>query len=85
MGRIVCKDGFSMSVQVGCYLYCTPKLDVGPWQEVEVGFPNKIETELMPYAESPNEPKDTVYPYVPAELVDSLIQKHGGFDKIETV
>ena len=28
---------------------------------------------------------DTVYPYVPAELVDSLIQKHGGFYKIETV
>jgi len=33
---------------------------------------------LMPYAETPENPTDTVYAYVPVELVTNVIVKHGG-------
>ena len=83
MGRIICKDGFSLSVQVGELMYCTPRSDKGPWNEVEVGFPSEKDDNLLPYAESPNKPENTVYPYVPIELVESVMLKHGGFDKMD--
>lgn len=43
--RIVCKDGFSMSVQAGLYLYCTPRTDLssGNYSAVEIGFPSEPE------------------------------------------
>ena len=83
IGRIICKDGFSMSVQAGQNLYCSPRQDIGPWHEVEVGFPSHEDKDLLPYAERPNHPVDTVYSYVPVELVESVMEKHGGFDRVE--
>lgn len=32
----------------------------------------------MAYAENPDEPCDTVYGYVPVEIVCQLVEKHGG-------
>ena len=32
----------------------------------------------MAYAESPDEPTETVYGLVPKEIVEFLVQKHGG-------
>ena len=83
IGRIICKDGFSMSVQAGETLYCSPRSNIGPWDLVEVGFPSHEDKELIPYAESPKYPKDTVYAYVPVDLVESVMEKHGGFDRVE--
>jgi hypothetical protein len=37
-----------------------------------------VAVEIMSYAESRGEPRDTVYGYVPVELVDQLIEAHGG-------
>ena len=51
---------------------------MGPWVEVEVGFPSVVEPLLFEYAESPGRWTDTVYPYVPIELVASVIEVHGG-------
>lgn len=77
--RIVCADGFSLSVQATHGAYCSPRENVGPWYEVEVGFPSaKPNAEVMAYAEEPDEPTDTVYAYVPIELVEKLIEEHGG-------
>lgn len=45
----------------------------------EVGFPNQREELLMPYAEDPKTPTETVYGYVPVTLVEQIIEKHGGW------
>ena len=76
--RIVCADGFSMSVQAGEAIYCTPRNSDGPWTAVEVGFPSAKADLLMPYAEEPDKPTDTVYGYVPVSVVAQVIIDHGG-------
>jgi len=77
--RVVCADGFTMSVQASEMHFCRPKNSVGPWVSVEVGYPNRIEPLLFEYAESPGAWVRTVYPYVPIDLVAAVIELHGGF------
>ena len=72
--RIKCNDGFSMSVQDGEQHYAVPG------ETSEVGFPSEIEELLMPYVEDHENPLDTVYPHVPNNIVDKIIEKHGGYD-----
>jgi hypothetical protein len=79
--RIACEDGFSLSVQAGRYLYSTPREDRGPWTHVEVGFPSAQPepwADWKTYAEDSAVPTNTVYSYVPLELVEALIASHGG-------
>ena len=76
--RIKCAAGFSMSVQASMFHYCEPQDDCGPWSEVEIGYPSAEESMLLPYAEEPEKPTDTVYGYVPFGTVADIIQKHGG-------
>jgi hypothetical protein len=76
---VVCADGFKMSVQAGVYNYCDPQENGAPkYNLVEVGFPTTKEPMLMPYAETPENPTDTVYAYVPVEVVTNVLIKHGG-------
>ncbi len=72
-GRIECVDGFSMSVQASSTHYCSPREDDADWCRVEVGFPSSPEPLLLPYASSSD-----VYGYVPVEVVDAVIDSHGG-------
>lgn len=77
--RVLCADGFSMSVQASGYNYCTPRTnDAKEYIEVEIGFPNSKEDLLMDYAEDINNPTATVYGYVPAQVVVNVLAKHGG-------
>ena len=79
--RIVCEDGFRLSVQAGELLYCSPRIDAGPWSAVEVGFPSARPepwAEWLEYCEDPDRPTNTVYGYVPLTLVEALIESHGG-------
>ena len=77
--RVVCADGFKMSVQASAYNYCQPQMrDAVRYETVEVGFPTATEPMLMPYAETPENPTDTVYACVPVELVTNVIVRHGG-------
>lgn len=76
--RIVCVDGFNLSVQATHGAYCFPRKNIGPWFKVEVGYASELEEEFMPYAESPDTPTETVYGYVPVEVVERVIAKHGG-------
>lgn len=78
---IVCRDGFMMSVQADRWTYCTPRDDDGPWTAAEVGFPSEREELLMPHAEDPERPTNTVYGYVPVETVLAVIEKHGGVER----
>jgi len=84
--RIVCKDGFNMSVQASRHHYCTPRTDRGPYGEVEVGFPSERVEALMPYIDGNPEttdPIDTLYAYVPMDVVLSIIGEHGGLDVLQ--
>ena len=77
--RVVCAAGFSMSVQASAYNYCQPQEPAADrYETVEIRFPTAKEPMLMPYAETPENPTDTVYAYVPVELVTNVIVKHGG-------
>ena len=76
---ILCADGFSMSVQASETAYCTPrKTGAARYYEVEVGFPSSREDLLMQYAEDRGNPTETVYGYVPTNIVSLVIAKHGG-------
>ena len=76
--KVICKDGFSMSVQANSTAYCSPRVDNARYHEVEVGYPSAEEELLLEYAENPNRPTKTVYGYVPTTLVYLIIVKHGG-------
>lgn len=78
--RIRCEDGFSMSVQASHGAYCSPRSNIGPWHQVEVGYPSDAPKNLMHYCENPESPTQTVYGYVPIELVEELIAAHGGMN-----
>jgi hypothetical protein len=75
--RIVCKDGFSMSVQASSTSYCSPKIDnAARYSLVEVGFPSDYREPLLkPFGKSEDDP---VFAYVPAQRVALIIAKHGG-------
>ena len=75
---VKCADGFSMSVQASKRSYCYPRNDLGPYTEVEVGFPSSWDFYLQPYAEDPGRPTDTVYGYVPADTIVMCVDAHGG-------
>jgi hypothetical protein len=67
-----------MSVQANISAYCAPRNNDGPYTEVEVGYPSKRESLLLPYAENPERPTDTIYAWVPKSVVTLVIARHGG-------
>ena len=77
---LICKDGFTMSVQASDTHYSEPKCLADEYSEVEIGFPSDVESLIMDYCEDDENPCGTVYGYVPVELVDRVIEKHGGID-----
>ena len=78
--RIVCNDGFSISVQGSSVHNCSPKrnLQNGDYWRVEAGYPNRVEELLLDYAYNRDEPMDTWYSLVPVDLVQEIVDKHGG-------
>jgi len=79
--RIKCKDGFSISIQAGRGLYCTPRDNQGPWREMEAGFPSDRPSDaLMEFAAESEKPTETVYGYVPVEVLQAELDLHGGID-----
>jgi len=77
--KIICKDGFHMSVQANETAYCSPRIDNAErYTAVEVGYPSAQESLLMEWAENSNRPTDTVYGWVPTERIALVCAKHGG-------
>ena len=77
--QVVCADGFNMSVQAHDGAYCEPRLDAQrKYTLVEIGFPSAVEPLIMPWCEDNSKPTDTVYGYVPVDVVTNVIVKHGG-------
>lgn len=74
-------DGFGISIQASSGHYCKPRIDSNgkriSYTHVELGFPSEEDELINDYAEDDNY-TETVYGYVPVEVVDKLIEKHGG-------
>ena len=75
---VVCKDGFSMSVQASGTNYNEPRDSSGPYVSAEVGFPSSYDFYLQEYAEDKDDPTGTVYGWVPAHVIRMCIDAHGG-------
>ena len=80
--KIYCNDGFKVSIQVHNGAYCSSEngyrefgLD---WREVEWGYPSE------PLTDEKYNPEDeagtSVGGYVPIEIMEELIEQHGGID-----
>ena len=88
--RVVCNDGFSVSVQAGLYgayydeVSVIHGLDLGfvCYRSVELGYPSVDDPIIHDYMEDLS---SDVYPYVPVEIVEQLIQKHGGINWDKTL
>lgn len=76
--RAECRDGFSISIQAGFYMYSMPRRDKAwPYTKVELGYPSELDPLIDIYAEESGT-TETVYVYVPIKVVNKLIKKHGG-------
>ena len=77
--QIECHDGFTMSVQAHGGSYCQRNTEGKP-VTVECGFPStKPKTpEFLLYAEDNSDYTETVYGFVPVEVVEAELKAHGG-------
>lgn len=83
VNRIECHDGFHISVQGHYGAYSTPRRNGEHYySQVECGFPSAPVPELARYKDGDRENRETdtesVYGYVPVEVVADLLNKHGG-------
>lgn len=76
---ITLANGDKLSVQASDGHYSFPRSMKGPYTQVEIGFPAEKIEKLMPYAEEPENPTETVYGYVPIEILIEVIEDFGGF------
>lgn len=78
--RVLCEDGYTISVQAGRGIYCEPyaNLKDGNYTAVELGYPNRADDLILEYAECPECPTGSVYGRVPVSVVETLCRKHGG-------
>jgi len=75
---IECADGFHISVQAHYGAYSTPRTNFGPWSNVECGFPSAPVPELTEWQDGSGDQTQSVYGYVPIDVVEKLIESHGG-------
>ena len=81
--RVYCKDGFSISIQICKSSYSGSENGIRTfgidWKLVEWGFPSQpIDGEK--YMSEDTETTTSVGGYVPVELMEELIEEHGGID-----
>ena len=77
--RVVCTDGFSVSIQGSKTNYSTPRHDhPEAFTSLELGFPSSADDIIKQYAENPLDLTGTVYGYVPVADVYLLLTAHGG-------
>jgi hypothetical protein len=85
--RLYCMDGTTLSVQAGESNYCSPRDNIGPWTRVEVGFPSKHFPLLDEYKDGgeSDSPTESVYGFVPIEIVEKCIEECGGLNIATTI
>lgn len=85
--RIYCKDGFNISVQVNEGSYSGSENGYrkfgSEWKIVEWGFPSEAIDSVKYNSES--EPTTNSVSSVEIELIDELLESHGGIDILATL
>ena len=83
--HVVCADGYTISIQASEFTYCSPRTTgcVDGYIACELGFPSEADELINKYAEPTPYGGDidytaTLYPYVPAHVIQALLAKHGG-------
>lgn len=77
--KVICQDGFMVSIQASSMYCCSPRNDTADeYETVELGYPTKVESLIIQYAKCIEDPTGTVYLNVPVEVVDELLKQHGG-------
>ena len=73
----MCFGDLKLSIQASEYHYCSPRKDCDYYYEVEVGFPNFDFSEefIHRYADDIDNPQDTVYGYVPINILSKEISE----------
>jgi|TARA_B110000495_G_C22776860_1_gene454443 hypothetical protein len=79
--HVTCKDGFTFSLQAGPSHYCDPKAIAEKYESWEIGYPTKEEPLWLKWQEPGNIPTESVYGWVPNDIVNAVIHKHGGIDE----
>jgi hypothetical protein len=83
--KIVCMDGFKMSVQGNEMTYSIPKKVATEFTAMEIGFPSAQEDLIMEFIDRlVLEPTQSVYGYIPIDLIEKIVEKHGGIDESVT-
>ena len=80
---VYCVDGTKLSVQASTFHKCFPRNNVGPYETVEVGYlsaqvPEEWDEYLCKIRYKIRGVK--TYSYVPIELVEEFVLRHGGID-----
>lgn len=87
--RLRCADDFSVSVQMGRFNYCTPRVSGIPaarYTSVELGYPSEVDELIIEYADwSEQDPTRSVYSLVPMKVVKDLFIAHGGLHPAEVI
>jgi len=83
--RIHCVDGFNFSVQGGEGNYSIPRKNEKEFMAMEIGYPNQVEELILTFAEDKDNPTETVYGYVDNDIIQQVIDKHGGIDVEKTL
>lgn len=86
--RVVCKDGFSISVQASGSHYSSPKefLSINGWTKVELGYPSEPIPELAEHADGQDpDATEGIWAYTPIEAVEKLLDSHSGIDLVATI
>ncbi len=78
--RIVCADGWSLSVQAGPGLYSNPKEDADHYSLVEVGYPERADGSAY-YPRQFGEWSGGVCGWVSVTTVNRWIKYHGGIKR----
>ena len=78
--RIICNDGFTISVQGGKFHHSTPKETSNNYLDMELAYPSEYEELIIEFANDKSNPTDTFYPYVPFHIIEKVIEKHGGIN-----
>ena len=87
--RIYCKDGFNISIQVNKGNYCSSENGIRmfgtDWKSVEWGFPSQNIDGEKYNAENEYDTMNTVGGYVDINIMEELINEHGGIDLVTTL
>jgi hypothetical protein len=80
--RLDITDELSISIQANQGAYCLPRTNLPSYKdyhEFELGFPNFVPPAyIMQYAEDSSCPENTVYGYVPYDLIQKMIDELRG-------